>query len=377
MKREAQPALDAVVAGYLGVDLAPCFLPSAAGAPLAQLLRPGKLTEVGPLAFTPGGVVANTGLALAALGNRVALMGLVGADPLGDLLRGLLDGRGATVKVRRTAAAGTAYGIVLAPPQTDRMFLEYPGCNATFTAADLDYETIATARLFHFGYPPLMEAFLAADGAQLVALFSQVKALGVATSLDMTLPDPEGPGGAVNWPRLLARVLPHVDIFTPSIEELLFMLAHDQWAELVALAGERDIVDVIPEALYDRLADEALALGASLVFIKAGHRGGLCRTGSVADLLATTRLRLAAEDYANQRLWLPAFPADPALIRNACGAGDTAVAGFLTGLLRGETLLTAGRAAMLAGRNSLYGADSTSGLTDWSQMLAEVRETRL
>lgn len=365
-------AFEAVVAGYLGVDLAPGFLSSTESMPLAQLLRPGKLTEVGPLEITPGGAVANTGLAMAALGNRVALMGLVGTDPLGDLLLGLLEGHGATLSLRRTAAAGTAYGIVLAPPQTDRMFLECPGCNATFSAADLDYQIIGASRLFHFGYPPLMETLIADNGAELEAMFSRVRGLGVATSLDMTLPDPQGPAGAVNWRSLLGRVLPHVNIFAPSIEELLYMLAPDEWARMVALAGERDVVDVIPESVYRALADEALALGSAIVFIKAGHRGGYCRTGSVADVLAATRLSLPAEGYTDQELWLPALPVDPARVRNACGAGDAAVAGFLTAVLHGETLATAGHLAMRAGRDSLYGVDTTSGLARWEQMLAEV-----
>lgn len=364
------PAFDVVVAGYLGVDLAPSFLSTGEAMPLAQLLRPGKLTEVGPLEITPGGVVANTGLAMAALGNRVALMGLVGTDPLGDLLMGMLQAPGTILSVKRTDAAGTAYGIVLAPPQTDRMFLECPGCNATFTSSDLDYETIAASRLFHFGYPPLMEAFLADDGAELEVMFSRVRAVGVATSLDMTLPDPQGPSGSVNWPRLLARVLPHIDIFAPSIEELLYMLASDEWARHISLAGERDVVDVIPESLYRELADEALALGATLVFIKAGHRGGYCRSRSVAKRLATTRLSLSDEKYADQEIWLPALPADPARFRNACGAGDAAVAGFLTGILRGESPEIAGRVAMRAGRDSLYGADTAHGLSSWETIVA-------
>jgi sugar/nucleoside kinase (ribokinase family) len=360
---EAPERFDAVVAGYLGVDLTPAFPPSDAPVPLAQLLRPGKLTEVGPLAVSPGGVVANTGLAMAALGSRVALMGLVGTDALGDMVLGLLEGRGATLKLARTDAAGTAYGIVLAPPQTDRMFLEYPGCNATFTASDLDYEVIGASRLFHFGYPPLMEAFLAHDGAELEAMFSRVRGLGVATSLDMTLPDPHGSSGRVDWRRLLSRVLPYVDIFVPSIEELLYMLAPEQWQSLTATADGRDMVDLVPDHLYQALASDATALGASIVLIKAGHRGGYCRTGSVAELLTNTRLSITAESFTDREVWLEGLPADPAKVKNACGAGDAAVAGFLSALLRGSTLGEAGRAAMLAGRNSLYGVDTTSGLS--------------
>ena len=354
--------LDAVVAGYLGVDLAPGFLPAAEGVPPGDLLRPGKLTEVGPLEISSGGVVANTGLAMAVLGSRVALMGLVGHDALGDLLIGLLDGRGASLHIRRTDSAPTAYGIVLAPPGVDRMFLECPGCNATFTAADIDYDTVAGARLFHFGYPPLMPAMLAENGAELEAMFRRVRETGVATSLDMSLPDPDGAAAGVDWPALLGRVLPHVDIFTPSVEELLHMLAPDRWAELVERAAGGDVVDLITDGLLAELASDAIALGARIVLLKAGHRGGYLRVGDITDGVGS--LSLSADDACAEGLCLPALPVDPARFVNACGAGDAAVAGFLTGLLRGDGLRAAGSLAMQVGRDSLYGADTTSGLAN-------------
>ncbi len=363
--------LDAVVAGYTGVDLAPAFRAGAEPVPLAQLLRPGTLIEVGPLDITPGGVVPNTGLAMGVFGCRVALMGLIGEDRLGDLLLGLLEGRGAALHLRRTSAAGTAYGCVIAPPGADRIFLEYPGGNAIFGADDVDYDLVARSRLFHFGYPPLMPRLCADDGAELAAMLRHVRSLHVATSLDMTLPDPRGPTGSVDWRRLLARVLPHVDLFAPSLEELLAMLAPDEWVRLVAEAGEGDAIALIPESLCRALADEALALGAAIVFLKAGSRGGYCRSGSLTDLLAATDLSFPVDGATADGLWLPALPVDPARVCNACGAGDAAVAGFLTALLRGEDIATAGRRAMRAGRDSLYGVDTTSGLTAWEAMEAQ------
>jgi sugar/nucleoside kinase (ribokinase family) len=360
---------DAVVAGYVGVDLAPSFAAGEAAVPLAQLLRPGKLIEVGPLAITPGGVVPNTGLAMAGFGCRVALMGLLGADRLGDLLLGLLEGRGAALHLRRTDTAGTAYGFVIAPPGTDRVFLESPGCNATFRAADVDYDLVARSRLFHFGYPPLMPGLLANDGDELAAMFSRVRALGVATSLDMTLPDPEGASRGVDWGALLVRVLPHVDVFAPSLEELLYMLAPAEWSRLASVPGEHQVAELVPEGLCADLAGHALSLGAAIVLVKAGARGGYLGTTGDAERLAATGLSLASADWTDRRFWLPAVTADPARVCNTCGAGDAAVAGFLTAILRGENAATAGRVAMLAGRDSLYGVDTTAGLVTWEQML--------
>jgi len=360
-----QPHFDAIVAGYLGIDLAPAFAAGNA-LPLGELLRPGKLVEVGPLEATPGGVVANTGLALSVFGTRVGLIGLVGNDGLGDLLLGMLRGRGAELYVQQTERAGTAYGIVIAPPGTDRVFLEYPGCNATFAAADIDYDLVARSRLFHFGYPPLMEAMFRDEGAELEAMFRRVKSLGVSTSLDMTLPDPDGPGGKVDWRRLLARVLPYVDIFVPSVEELLYMLAPGEWARLLEEAKGEDLVGVVPAKLYEDLGEQALELGAKVVLIKGGYRGGYVATAARASE-AGPGLSLSPAWNACS-LWADAYAADPARILNACGAGDAAVAGFLAAILAGEGPETAARLAMLAGRDSLYGVDTTSGLRSWDEM---------
>lgn len=355
---------DAVVAGYAGVDLAPEFPLGLAELPLAQLLRPGSLTEVGPLEITPGGVVPNTGLAMNRFGCRVALQGLVGQDALGDILLGLLDGHGATVNLRRTSAAGTAYGVVIAPPGTDRAFLEYPGCNAIFTASDVDFDLVAQSRLFHFGYPPLMPAMLADDGAELVSMFRQVRALGVTTSLDMTLPDPQGASAGVDWRRLLTNVLPHVSIFVPSLEELLAMLAPEEWGRV---AGADDPVEAIPAALTEQLAEDAMAMGAAIVLIKAGCRGGLLCTAAAPEIAAATSLVEPAV-WASQKVWVEPWPVDETKMVNACGAGDAAVAGFLTAVLNREKPAQAASLAMLAGRDSLYGVDTTSGLRDWETM---------
>ena len=201
---------------------------------------------------------------------------------------------------------------------------------------------------------------LAENGAELETMFRRVRGMGVATSLDMSLPDPDGAAAGVDWPALLGRVLPHVDIFTPSVEELLYMLAAEEWSRLVAQADGGDPIELIPDELLAGLASDAIALGARIVLLKAGHRGGYLRTGDSADLVGP--LSLSADAACIEGLPLPALPVDPARFINACGAGDAAVAGFLTGLLRAESLRAAGQRAMQVGRDSLYGVDTTSGL---------------
>ena len=359
---------DATVAGYIGVDMAPGFPSSREATQFSDLWRPGKLVEVQGLSLSLGGAVPNTGLAMKKFGQRVALMGLIGHDPLGDLAVRRLRDQGVTSGIRRTARAGTAYGIVLAPPGTDRMFIEDPGCNGIFAARDVDYEIVARSRLFHFGYPTLMKKMMENRGAELQKMFARVRRLGVATSLDMTLPDPDSPAGRADWAAILSATLPCVDIFVPSIEEILVMLEPKRYAGLLAAARGGDIIDAVPRDFYRRLGDRVLGFGVKVLMIKAGHRGAYLRTGDVAALNAATALRLPAGDWNRRELWTPPLPVVAARVKNACGAGDCAVAGLLSAMLEGDGVERAGRLAMIAGRDNLYGVDALQGLRDWETM---------
>jgi len=362
-------ASDAVVAGYLGVDLTPGFSAARAPVPFAELFRPGKLIETEGLHVSLGGVVANTGLAMKRFGQRVELMGCVGRDALGELVMARLAQEGAAAGIRRTDRAGTAYGLVLAPPGADRLFLEDPGCNRIFSADDLDYDAVGRSRLFHFGYPPLMEALWTNGGAGLLTLLSRVRERGVAVSLDMTLPDPDSPSGKADWRAILDAALPRVDIFVPSLEELLFMVAPEQYARLLAAAEGGDLIPVISPDLVAELAAWVLARGVKIVLIKAGHRGAYLRTGDLAALAAAApALRLATAGGCPDGVWLKPLPVESGRFQNACGAGDCAVAGFLAALLNGTDVREAGAYAMLAGRDNLYGQDALAGLRTWQQM---------
>jgi len=358
--------IDAVIAGYLGVDIAPGFA-KRESVSFAELFRPGRLIETDGLHFSLGGVVANTGLAMRKFGQNVALMGCVGADALGDMAVAQLAQAGIIGGIRRSSVAGTAYGIVIAPPGMDRMFLEDPGCNRIFTVDDIDYEIVSQSRLFHFGYPPLMEALWSNSGAKLKELLERVRSQGAVISLDMTLPDTAAPAGKADWQAILSATLPLVDIFVPSIEELLFMFEPELYSSIAELAAGGDMIDAIPPEEYGGLAEKVLAMGVKVVLIKAGHKGAYLRTGNLTELNSSV-LRLSDRTGCPQGVWIQPLSVDADRFRNASGAGDCAVAAFLTALLKDENIITAGRFAMMAGRDNLYGNDALSGLVEWSRM---------
>ncbi|MGN0961959.1 MAG: carbohydrate kinase family protein, partial [Clostridia bacterium] len=97
--------------------------------------------------------------------------------------------------------------------------------------------------LFHFGYPPLMARMYAEDGKELVQLFRRAKETGAATSLDMASVDPDSPEGHIDWKKILERVIPYVDFFVPSLEELCFMLDRSRYYEWIRRAVGGDVTE--------------------------------------------------------------------------------------------------------------------------------------
>ncbi len=366
---------DVTVAGHICLDIIP-HIPDTGIREISELFKPGKLIQVNAAKISTGGPVSNTGIALKKLGLKVAFMSRVGKDQFGELILSLLSQQGQISGISVSSTDRTSYTIVIAPPGIDRIFLHDPGANDRFSSADLDIELIRHSRLFHFGYPPIMAKCYENEGEELVTIFQRAKSAGATTSLDMALPDPTSPSGKAPWRTILTRLLPHVDMFMPSIEEVFFMLDPKTYLEVKQRAGTRDVVDFIDPDHYRRLASECLALGSKMVFIKTGHRGSYILTKELdrpQDFGAAP-----PEDRANwsqRELWCPAFRVEK--IASATGSGDSAIAGFLAAYLRGYSIEKTLRYANCVGYQNLHELDAVSGIKDWQQTTAMVQSGHL
>lgn len=359
---------EVVVAGLLCLDIIPELFDAGSGA----LFAPGLTTESGPLTLALGGAVANTGLALYKLGITPRLVGRVGPDMAGQVVRRLLQSYAPELADNLIIAPDeiTSYTVVLSPPGRDRHFIHAPGCNATFGLDDLDFRALAQARLFHFGYPPLMRRVHENDGAELVEIFRQAKATGVTTALDMAMPDMTGPAGKVNWPKLLGRALPYVDVFVPSLEELLVMLDQSLAQKLERETVSGGLLDRISPELVSAMGQQLLDMGAKIVGLKAGYRGMYLRTAETAKLAGLGRGAPAdLKAWANRELWLPCFATQ---VVGTTGSGDATIAGFFLGLLRGMTPEEALRAACATGACNVEAADALSGIRSWPEITARL-----
>jgi len=351
----------AVVAGHLCLDIV-CHLDASRVA-----LEPGSLIEVHGTTLATGGAVSNTGLALSKLGVPTLLMAKVGDDALGALVKESLLRSGAqhVEGITTSAEAGTSYTVVITPPSGERMFLHDAGANAVFHSSDIDTSLLKSALLFHFGYPPLMRQLYTQGGQELVKLFAAVKDQGLITSLDLSLPDPASEAGQADWQALLKRVLPQVDIFLPSFEELLYMLRPETFKQLKH-TGEEALPPQLA-GLVSEIAGELLAMGPQIVGIKLGPVGFYLRTAH----LTLPRLAALTTNWHNRELWAPCFQVT---VAGTVGAGDTTVAGFLAGLLRGLRLEDALDTACAVGACCVEALDAVSGVKSWEETRARMQQ---
>jgi sugar/nucleoside kinase (ribokinase family) len=297
--------LSALVAGHVCVDLIPELeaLPE---------IGPGELAEVGPLSAAPGGCVANTGGVLAALGADVAVAGDAGDDELGALLSTMLAARGVdTRQIRRRPGETTSYSLVLESPGRDRSFWHHVGANAAFDGASVE---LGATALLHVGYPSLLPALTADDGEPLAALMDRAREGGATTSLDLAVIDPASAAARLDWTALLGRVLPLVDVLSPSIEDVRTGLGLD--GELPAVA--RRLVDMGAAVVL-------LTAGADGLALCAGDAGRLRRAGP-----------LLARGAARWSGFAQTISPVEVEVRSTLAAGDAASAGLLWGLLDGR-----------------------------------------
>jgi sugar/nucleoside kinase (ribokinase family) len=351
--------VDAIVAGHLCLDIIPDLTATVPGQ-FDVAFQPGRLVQAGPAKVATGGAVSNTGLALQLLGIRIRLIARVGGDQLGKTLRQSIDDRGAGLAEGfiNSTESSTSYSIVISPPGSDRRFLHHPGANDDFSAEDVSNAALRGARLFHFGYPPLMANMYAEDGKQLLELFQRVKSLGLTTSLDMAYPDPESQAGRADWQIILQKVLPYVDVFVPSLDEISYMLWRK--TDLTLSAG-----------LLTKVSGELLDMGAKMVLLKLGDRGLYLRTAGEPVL---NKLGLAAPVnlnlWADFEAWLPCFRVE---VVGTTGSGDVTVAGFLAALLRGLPPADALTAALAVGACCVEAADALSGIRSWEETWGRIR----
>jgi len=363
---------DVIAAGHICLDITPAFLNQGTES-FDQLFHPGKLINVGKPSIHTGGSVPNTGIAVQILGIPTLLRGKIGQDLFGEVILSILRNHGMEQGVLVDKTASTSYSVVIAPRGIDRIFLHDPGANNTFSSDDIDYEAVAHARLFHFGYPPLMRSLYQNNGRELVKIFRRAKDLGVTTSLDCTLPDPSSESGKLDWKSILREVLPYVDIFCPSLEEALYMALPEDYRYFREKNRKADFIELYDPAHLPKVGEILTGMGCAMAFVKCGLMGCYLKTGTEDKIVHTGKARPEnAKDWSNKEILAPAFRIEK--VASTTGCGDSAVAAFLVSLLKGFTPEDAVRNACGAGALTASVYDSLSGLKSIDEIAGKIAE---
>jgi sugar/nucleoside kinase (ribokinase family) len=322
-----------LVAGHLCIDITPELTD-------VPELVPGQLYEIGSAQLTLGGCVANTSLALAAAGVPTRVCSRLGNDPLGEIARRLLAEHGMDLENVTTTTAATSYSIVLQLPDHDRTFWHHPGANTVFTGREVNLDGVD---ILHLGYPPLLPALLADDAAPLLNLLKEARSRQITTSLDLAVVDPRSRAAGVDWRRIFARIMPYIDIATPSIDDLTSALA-------ITRSPDDDLIEECAGGLIND--------GCAVAVVSAGARGAYAVSADTDRLAAAgAALSSVRSTWSSTAEWVPA--AEPRLVVSTTGAGDAASAGLLYGLAHGTGIRRATRlaarfaAAILEGRRPL------------------------
>jgi len=287
--------------------------------PLAVAPGAGTLFHVDPIEVTTGGIVCNTGTAMARLGMRVAASSRVGADVWGDVIRTRLLGEGILTGPIETAPGGaTSTTAVLIDPSGERSFAHHGGAPAGIDLAFVRRQLpwFGASRLALVGYLGLLPG-LEPDLAEALA---EIRATGCLVALETA-----GSGGTLAQ---VAPALAAVDVYVPSLDE-----ARHQ----TGLDDPRAIVEC-----YRRHG------AAGVVGVKLGTRGTLL------------------SPLAGEYLEIPCVAA-PGPVVDTTGAGDSLLAGLLTGILRG---MAPGDAALLGAATAaccVTGVGATAGLRGYDE----------
>jgi fructokinase len=269
--------VDVVTLGELLID----FVPTVSGVSLADAPAFKK---------APGGAPANVAAGLVKLGVPTAFLGKVGEDAFGHFLKKTLDEVGVdTHGLVFSSEARTALAFVTLHEDGERefMFYRHPSADMLYSPGEVDFDRIASAKIFHYGSISLIsEPSRSATLAALDAACAQ----GVLISYDPNLRLALWPNPSSAKTGMLS-VWKRAEVIKVSEDELRF------------LTGLEDINRAV-KALWHE--------GLKLLVVTLGKAG--CRYYTPTMQGEVPGFRVKAVDTT--------------------GAGDGFVAGLLSGLLK-------------------------------------------
>ncbi|MDQ3440822.1 MAG: carbohydrate kinase family protein [Planctomycetota bacterium] len=304
--------MDAAIFGLIVADLI------ASPMNLRQPPAPGGLAVLDTLELTTGGNVCNTGVAMAKLGMKVAVAGLVGNDVLGVAITDRLRQAGLDVAcVFADDRAQTSATVVAVEPGGERVFFHTPGVTKLLDAAVFRrcIPTFAACAVVQVGYFGLLPALT----PELPNVLAELKRAAPNTKIALDTVNPPADGSLL-WP-----ILPYLDLFAPSRTEAQALTGESTPHKMVAALRER--------------------MGDGLIGIKLDAEGCYLDDGQVSATI-------------------PAYKITPV---DTTGAGDTWFGGLLTALAKNMPLEQAGKFANRAAADCCTAFGASAGVRSFEE----------
>ena len=288
----------------------------------------GSTSQVDDITICTGGDAVNEAITLSRLGHRAGLMALVGDDLQGDFVARECKKNGVNVSgLVKSETHPTATSVVLINSAGERSFLsQSDSALDAFALSDSDLEYIKPGlKVLALG-----SLFCGKNlhGGALPSALKKAKDVGAATVADFVV-SPHG-GGLKSISHLLALL----DYAAPSREEASFY------------AGTSDL---------DKIAEEFFGYGVKNIVIKLGRDGVFVRT-------PTDRFRIGLY---------------PSSVVDTTGAGDSFVAGFVSGLVRGEPLRRCTMIGAATASIAIQSVGATAGVKSFQQVMDVVENYRI
>ncbi|GAB5349899.1 carbohydrate kinase family protein [Alteriqipengyuania sp. 357] len=279
----------------------------------------GQIVE--KIALSPAGTAGGTVYVAQALGLSTALSSAVGDDPQGQIVRSMLHGAGVDTSMLAVDPNWpTSTTVLPIRPNGDRPNWHMMGASVFAPVDEAELAALDRTRNVHWagvGFPGTM-----GKGAEYLR---EAQARGVFTTCDLIAPTDAAQTD-------LDTLLPHVDLFMPSL------------AEMRELAGTEDPVE-----------------GARR-FMARGAKGCLVKLGGDGALLV----------LPDEQIHAPAHRIDPV---DTTSCGDSLCAGYIAGRARGLDQAEALRFGMATAAQVALGVGTLGVLEDYDTTLAFMRET--
>ncbi len=288
--------------------------------PADSIPTPGTLRYVNSITTHVGGCASNAAIDMAKIGVPVALSCKVGCDSFGDFVKKTAAEAGVDVKgVLQDPSVSTTVSIVCASSTGERSFLYNPGSTSAFVKEDITPDVYDDCDIVFVAGINLLSSF---DGKPCAEFMAEMQAKGKYTVAD-TAWDSEG-----IWLPKVKDVIPHLDLFMPSIDEA------------IKISGKET---------PDEIADFFFELGAKNVIIKVGKDGAFICEGGKARYTLPTYRKIKPKD--------------------STGAGDSFCAGFLSGLACGWDYERSGRFANAVGTHCIMEIGASTGIKSMEEIL--------